>query len=93
MSTDYKTVQTTVEVWCAIRQAHPELIVYGSFSAPDGNYFGNQNEGKMFTSFCFKQGNFPIIEVETTWQVDREDPTYRTREQSRYWLCLPVIED
>ena len=74
MSRDYKTVPTTIEVWQAIRKAHPEITVYGSYSAPGGDYLGNPNVGKMFTSYGFKQGNFPIIEAETTWDIDRELP-------------------
>jgi len=89
MSRDYKTVPTTLEVWRAIREAHPEMVVYGSFSAPDGNYYGDPSEGKMFTSYGFKQGEFPVIEAETRWDIDRAKPYERHNERHKYWLCLP----
>lgn len=92
MGRDYRTVQTTPEVWQAIREAHPEMVVYGSFSAPDGNYFGNPREGRMFTSYGFAKGNFPVIEAETTWDIDRGNPCRRANERHKYWLCLPEKE-
>ena len=92
MSSDYKTVQTTPEVWRAIREAHPEMVVYSSFSAPDGDYFGNHREGRMFTSYGFKSGDFPVIEAETTWDIDRENRCNRVDERHKYWLCLPEKE-
>ena len=53
MSRDYKTVPTTLDVWRAIREALPEMVVYGSFSAPDGNYFGNHSENIGYV--CLKK--------------------------------------
>ena len=50
------------------------MVVYGSYSAPDGDYFGNPREDRIFTSYGFAQGNFPVIEAETTWCIDRENP-------------------
>lgn len=92
-SKDYITVQTNYEVWSAIRTFHGDMVVYGSFSAPEGNYYGNQDQAKMFTSYGFEQGNYPVIEAETTWDIDRENPHKRQNEQHKYWLCLPLKED
>ena len=34
---DYERVTTSVEVWAVIRARHPEMQVFGSYSAPAGN--------------------------------------------------------
>jgi hypothetical protein len=85
-------VPTSYEVWKAIRYAHPDMKVFGSFSAPDGDYFGNPNKGRMLTSYGFANGDHPVIEAETTWDIDREKPWNRINEQHKYWLCIPKKE-
>lgn len=83
MSSGYKTIPTSPEVWLAIRKEHPEMVVYSSFS----------HEGRMFTSYGFKSGNFPVIEAETTWDIDPENRCNRVDERHKYWLCLPEKAD
>lgn len=90
---DYKRVQTSAEVWAVIRARHPEMRVFWSYSAPDGDHFGNQSKGKMFTSYGFEHGDYPVIEAQTTWDIDPETPYKRANEQHEYWLCLPKKED
>jgi hypothetical protein len=93
MGSDYKTMPTTYEVWSAIRKAHPDMVVYGSYSAPMGDYYGDPSKGRMFTSYGFKQGNYPIIEAETTWKINHDKPEERINEVHKYWLCLPNKND
>jgi hypothetical protein len=89
MSSDYRTIETSAEVWAVIRARHPELRVFGSYSAPDGDYLsGNTDRGTMFTSYGFLGHDFPVIEARTTWDVDHEQPHVRVNEQHRYWLCI-----
>ncbi len=90
---DYKTIPTSAEVWAVIRARHPELEVFGSYSAPDGDQFGDPSKGKMFTSYGFRQGDYPVIQAETTWDIDREHEHKRLNEEHKYWLCVPVKED
>lgn len=87
---DYKRVTTAAEVWKAIRSSHPELQVFGSYSAPDGDFYSDPSKGKMFTSYGFEQGDYPVMEAETTWDIDREQPYKRINEEHKYWLCLPI---
>lgn len=89
---DYRRVTTSPEVWAVIRARHPEMCVYGSYSAPDGDQFGDPSKGKMFTSYGFVQGDYPVIEAKTTWDIDPESPRGRKNEQHEYWLCVPVKE-
>ena len=82
MSANYGLVTTTFEVWAAIRAAHPEMIVFGSFSDP--------SNGVMETSFGFKAGDYPVIKAQTTWEIDSDRPHERIHQAHIYWLCLPV---
>lgn len=94
MSDDYRVVETSAEVWAVIRARHPEMRVFGSYSAPDGDYLGGGTSvGTMFTSYGFAGHDFPVIEARTTWDIDRERPAERINEQHRYWLCLPINEE
>ena len=90
---DYKRVPTSAEVWAVIWARHPELEVFGSYSAPGGDQFGDPRKGKMLASYGFQHGDYPVIEAQTTWDIDRETPSKRNNEQHEYWLCLPIKED
>jgi len=90
---DYKRVPTSAEVWAVIRARHPEMRAFGSYSAPDGDQFGDPSKGKMFTSYGFEHGDFPVMEAQTTWDIDPEAMHNRKNERHEYWLCLPVRED
>jgi len=61
---DYKRVPTSAEVWAVIRARHPEMRVFGSYSAPDGDEFVNPSKGRMFTSYGFEHGDYPVIEAQ-----------------------------
>ena len=90
---DYKRVPTSAEVFAVIRARHPEMRVFGSYSAPEGDMFGDERRAKMFTSYGFAQGDYPVIECQTTWDIIDDEPRKRTSEHNEYWLCLPVRED
>lgn len=89
---DYKRVPTSAEVWAVIKARHPELRVFGSYSAPDGDYFGDPSKGKMFTSYGFEHSDYPVMEAETTWDINEEKKGERNNAQYEYWLCLPIKE-
>jgi hypothetical protein len=91
---NYKTVETSPEVWAVIRARHPELVPFSTYSAPDGDYLGgNTSKGEMFTSFGFPGSDYPIMEARTTWEINPEERWKRNNEQHRYWLCLPIEQD
>jgi hypothetical protein len=79
---DYRTIETSPEVWAVIRARHSELVPFGTASY----------ECDMFTSYGFPGADFPIMESRTTWEPDGQFPYKRTNEQSRYWLCIPIKE-
>jgi len=82
---NYKKHKTTYEVWNTIKQAHPELRVFSTYSAPEN--------GEMKTSYGFSGDEYPIIEARTTWNVDYENECNRINEQHEYWICVAVYED
>ncbi|MBK7352179.1 MAG: hypothetical protein IPI92_20180 [Gemmatimonadetes bacterium] len=90
MMGEYRTVETSAEVWAVIRARHPELRVFGSYSYPSGDEFGDPSKGKMFTSYGFAQADYPLMEAETTWDIELSRPGFRRNEVHQYWLCCPV---
>ena len=90
---DYERVTTSVEVWAVIRARHPEMQIFGSYSAPEGDHAGNPDIGKMFTSYGFEHGDYPVMEAQTTWDIDHETLHKRKNEQHKYWLCVPKKQD
>lgn len=89
---EYKQVKTSAHIWAAIHARHPEMVVFGQYSAPDGGEFSNPDEGKMFTSYGFKDSDYPIIAIQTTWDINPEKRHHRLNERHEYWLCLPIKE-
>lgn len=85
---DYRRVETSAEVWAVIRARHPEMRVFGSYSAPNGDEFGDTSIARMNTSYGFAGGDFPVIEAETTWDVNHERPSERNNQKTQYWLCF-----
>lgn len=84
---DYQRISTSAEVWQAIRKQHPEMVVFGSFSAPEGNPYGNPEESVMQTSYGFKHCDYPVIMARTTWRFDPSIPNDRKDEKHEFWLC------
>lgn len=91
--TEYKKIPTTYETWKAINISHPELKVFSSYSAPDGDCFGNPDKCEMMTEYGFDGCDYPIIGARTTWDRDSEKPYKRTNESHSYWLCIGVKQD
>lgn len=91
---EYKKVQTTPEVWAAIKLSHgPTLAVFSSYSAPDGDPNGNLDEGRMMTEYGFRNAACPLMGADTRWDIDRETPYKRVNERHEYWLCVPIDPD
>jgi hypothetical protein len=86
---EYKKIPTSAEVWAAIKARHPELKVFRSYSAPEGDSFGNPDECKMMTEYGFDGCACPIIGAETTWDKSHDKP-YRLNERCSYWVCVAI---
>jgi len=91
---DYKKIPTTPEVWAVIKaRHHNDLMVFSSYSAPDGDQFGNHDEGRMMTEYGFVNADCPLMGADTRWDIDREKPNKRLNERGEYWLCVPIDSD
>ena len=93
MNDGYERIPTSPEVWAVIRARHPEMLVYGSYSAPNGDPHGDSSRGEMRTSYGFRGANCPVIEARTTWTISPEAPHERFNEHHEYWLCVGIADD
>ena len=87
---EHRKVYTSAEVYAVIMARHPEMTVFGSYSAPDGDHFGDPSRAKMFTEWGFYDSDIPTVGVETTW--DAGNGSKREHLKSEYWLCFPVSD-
>jgi hypothetical protein len=87
---DYKRIPTTEEVWLTIKKNHPELRVFSSYSAPQGDFYSGYTQACMQTSYGFYDNDYPIIEAKTTWTFQVDRPYERIDEIHKYWLCIPI---
>ena len=86
-SDKYRKVPTTPDVWNSIRKAHhDELKVFSSFTQTEGT-------GIAHTAWEFHGHDFPIMEAETTWDIDPTNRYQRYNEQTKFWLCCGVCEE
>jgi len=88
---DFKKTPTSPEVYAVIQATHRnQLEVFLSYSAPDGDQFGNSSQGVMETGYGFKGSDYPLIIARTTWSIDRENLSNRVDEIHQYWLCIGI---
>jgi hypothetical protein len=88
---NYKKMATSAEVWAVIKARHnKDLVVFGTYSAPDGDEYIGDSSGRMDTSYGFKDADYPLMEASTTWTIDRDKPSSRIDEITEYWLCVPI---
>lgn len=91
---EYRKIPTSYEVYRTIlNEHHEQLSVFSSFSAPDGDSFGNPDQARMMTEWGFKTADCPIMGAESTWDIDRANVLIRNNEAHRYWLCLPIDDE
>jgi len=91
---EYKKTPTTPEVWAVIKaRHHKDLMVFSSYSAPDGDRFGDPDQGRMMTEYGLVNAGCPLMGADTRWDIDREKLHKRINERHEYWLCVPVDSD
>ena len=87
---DYLKIPTSAEVWAVIHAKHKELRVFSSYSAPDGDQYGDHNQCVMMTEYGVPEADFPIIGAKTVWEKDQEGGHERINEMTKYWLCVGI---
>lgn len=81
---EYTRLETTPEVWAVLRaRHHKDMEVYATYSAPDGDQFGDPTIARMETVYSIR--GVPFIEAKTTWDAGSLD---RKNEAHHYWLCI-----
>ena len=86
--------KTSAEVWAVIRAAHPELQVFSTYSAPDGDQFGDPSICRMMTEYGFPGADCSIIGAESTWDRNPDPSNYeRLNEKHEYWICVGIAEE
>lgn len=85
---EYRKIVTTRAVWRTLRDSHPDLVVFSSFSDPDGR----RGIRQMMTEYGFKESPIPLIGAKTTWDIS-SNKYERVNESSEFWIFLPVEED
>ena len=88
---NWNRVPTTVEVWRAIKLAHPDLGVFSSYSNPTGDD-GLSSQPQMMTEYGLPGADAPLMGALTTWERGAQDHE-RINEQHQYWLCAPIETD
>ena len=89
----YRKVMTSAEVYAVLRARHgAEMAVFSSYSAPDGDHFGDVGTCRMETNWGLKGQDGPLLGVETTWERDptRAMACERLNERHVYWLWQAI---
>jgi hypothetical protein len=84
-----RQIKTSAEVYAVLHARHrKELKVFSSYSAPDGDQYGDPEKCVMRTEWGFEESENPFIGAETTWDKDHDKPYNRINEKTKYWLCI-----
>lgn len=87
-------VETSREVIAVLRARHDkQLCVFYSYSNPDGTCPMGNGQPQMDTWYGFREADFPLYHIRTTWLRDPDRPHQRLNGEHHYWLCLPHKED
>jgi len=90
---EHRKIKTSYEVWKSIKDEHKDLVVFSSYSAPDGDMYGDPEECVMKTEYGFDGFDYPLIGAKTVWDKNYEEPHKRDNEVHIYWLCIGIDGD
>jgi hypothetical protein len=90
MMGDYSRLITSAEVYAVIMAKHrDQMRAFGSFSDPDGKFNGSPGlQGRMDTVWGIEGCDFPILEIQTTWDIDQSAPHKRVDQRHTYFLLM-----
>lgn len=93
--TDYSRLITSAEVYAVIMVRHgDQMRAFATFSDPEGTFNGGSGErGRMDTTWGIEGCDYPILEINTTWDIDPEKPHKRVDQVSSYFLCMAEKEE
>ena len=84
----HQVIETTWDVWHAIRVAHDDLLgVWSTFTDPDKT---------AETVYGLKGADYPLMAAKSTWDMkyspEFEEHTHRD-EKHTYYLIIPIKEE
>lgn len=92
---DYKRLVTSAEVYAVIMARHRDkMAAFESFSDPDGTFNGGPGGyGRMDTIWGIAGCDYPILEIQTHWRIDPEQPHKRLDQAHQYFLLMAEKEE
>lgn len=93
--TDYTRLATSAEVYAVIMAKHrDQMASFATFSDPDGTFNGGPGAvGRMDTVWGIAGCDYPILEIQTRWDIDPEQPHKRVNQAHSYFLLMAKKED
>jgi hypothetical protein len=87
---NYSRLITSAEVYAVIMARHrDQMSAFGSFSDPDGTFNGGSGAvGRMDTIWGIAGCDYPILEIQTRWDIDPEQPHKRINQSHSYFLLM-----
>lgn len=93
--TDYTRLITSAEVYAVIMAKHrDQMASFATFSDPDGTFNGaDGTRGRMDTVWGIAGCDYPILEINTRWDIDPAQPHKRINQTHSYFLLMAVKEE
>ncbi len=91
----YSRLITSAEVYAVIMAKHrDQMACFESFSDPDGTFNGGPGiRGRMDTVWGIAGCDYPILEIQTRWDIDPTQPHKRIDEDHSYFLLMAEKEE
>lgn len=92
---DYSRLITSAEVYAVIMAKHrDQMAAFETFSDPEGTFNGGPGEvGRMDTVWGIDGCDYPILEIQTRWDIDPEQPYKRINQTHSYFLLMAEREE
>lgn len=92
---DYTRLITSAEVYSAIMARHfDQMKPFTTFGDPGGTFNGGPGAvGRMDTIWGIAGCDYPILEIQTRWDIDPEHPHKRINQTHSYFLLMAMREE
>jgi hypothetical protein len=91
---DYTRLVTSAEVYAVIMAKHrDQMASFATFSDPDGTFYGGCGVGRMDTVWGIAGCDYPILEIQTRWDIDPDQPHKRVNQTHSYFLLMAKKEE
>lgn len=93
--TDYSRLITSAEVYAVIMARHrDQMVSFATFSDPHGTFNNGPGEvGRMDTVWGIAGCDYPILEINTRWDIDPTQSYKRINQTSLYFLLMAEKEE